>query len=171
MIVVVMGVSGSGKSTIAQSLAKSLGWDFQEGDDLHPQSNIDKMSAGIALDDNDRSPWLDSIAAWTADESQHGHNAVVTCSALKRSYRDRLRSAGASLRFVYIRVARNELERRTQHRLHFMPASLLDSQLETLEEPAPDENALVLLGDEATIDRILEDIRAWLDLPNAKQGA
>ncbi len=170
MIIVIMGVSGSGKSTIGRSLAESLGWDFKEGDDLHPQANIEKMSAGIALNDSDRWPWLDAIGAWITDEIRLRHSGVVTCSSLKRSYRDRLRGADASLRFVYIRVARDELERRTRQRLHFMPASLLDSQLGTLEEPTPDESALVIPGNE-DVDSMLEDIRMWLDLPGTTRPA
>jgi len=162
MVIVVMGVSGSGKSTIGRSLADALGWDFQEGDALHPQANIDKMSAGVPLGDDDRWPWLDRIASWISNEGEHAKHGVVTCSALKRSYRDRLHRAGDGVCFVYIRVSRAELERRTQQRQHFMPPSLLDSQLHTLEEPASDENALTVSGEE-TIDVMITAVRQWLE--------
>ncbi|MBB6246288.1 gluconokinase [Rhodanobacter sp. A1T4] len=162
MVIVVMGVSGSGKSTIGRSLADALGWDFQEGDALHPQANIDKMSAGVPLGDDDRWPWLDRIASWISNEGEHGKHGVVTCSALKRSYRDRLHRAGDGVCFVYIRVSRAQLERRTQQRQHFMPPSLLDSQLHTLEEPASDENALTVSGEE-TIDVMITAVRQWLE--------
>jgi gluconokinase len=162
MIIVVMGVSGTGKSTVGRALALALGWDFQEGDELHPPSNIDKMQAGIALDDDDRRPWLDRIAHWIRSENDQGRGGVVTCSALKRRYRDRLRRAGGELRFVHIRVSRAALEHRTRHRLHFMPTSLLDSQLQTLEEPTADENMLSVSGEDA-VEEIVASVRHWLD--------
>jgi gluconokinase len=162
MIIVVMGVSGSGKTTIGQSLADAFGWDFQEGDALHPQTNIEKMSVGMPLNDEDRWPWLDRIAAWIRDEHAQHRQGVVSCSALKRSYRDRLRLADADVGFVYIQVSRRELERRMQQRQHFMPTSLLDSQLQTLEEPKPDEDALTVSG-EATIETILAEVGQWLE--------
>lgn len=165
MIIVVMGVSGSGKTTIGQSLADAFGWDFQEGDALHPQTNIDKMSAGMPLNDQDRWPWLDRIAAWIRLEAEHGRHGVVTCSALKRIYRDRLRGAAGGVRFLYIHVSRPELDRRTRERVHFMPTSLLDSQLQTLERPAPDEDALTVSGED-TIDAIIAAARDWLNVPH-----
>lgn len=143
-VVVVMGVSGSGKSSIGEALAARLHWAFQEGDALHPAANIAKMSAGIALTDVDRWPWLDAIADWIGARLHAGEAGVVTCSALRRIYRDRLRQAGAGVRFVYPEVARAELERRMRTRQHFMPPSLLDSQLLTLEPPTADEQAIVL---------------------------
>lgn len=167
MVIVVMGVSGCGKSTIGRSLADALGWDFQEGDALHPPSNIDKMSAGIPLDDNDRWPWLDRIAAWIRDEGEHDRHGAVTCSALKRSYRDHLRRAADGVRFVYIEVSRAELERRVQQRLHFMPASLLDDQLQTLERPSSDEDALTVSG-EASITEMIAGVRHWLTLEDLR---
>jgi len=160
MVIVVMGVSGCGKTTIGQSLAEAFGWDFQEGDALHPQANIDKMSAGIPLDDEDRWPWLDSIAAWIQSKHQQHRQGVVSCSALKRSYRDRLRLADADVGFVYIQVSHAELERRTRQRHHFMPTSLLDSQLQTLEEPKPDEDALTVSG-AGRIDAIIAEVDQW----------
>ncbi len=161
MVVVVMGVSGSGKSTLGQALADALRWDFLEGDDLHPRSNVEKMRAGIALDDVDRGPWLDRIAAWIGGEDSRGRQGVVACSALKRAYRDRLRQSGAALRFVYLRVEHGTLEQRLRQRRHFMPASLLDSQLQALEEPSDDESALTLM-EGRTIDEMIAEVRHWL---------
>lgn len=148
-VIVVMGTSGSGKSVIAQGIADQLGWPFQEGDALHSAANVAKMSAGTPLTDADRWPWLDSIATWIRQQLQAGHSGVVSCSALKRVYRERLRQGGlspdsADVRFLYLQVSREELLRRMQARQHFMPPSLLDSQLATLEEPAVDEPALTL---------------------------
>jgi gluconokinase len=135
--VVVMGVSGTGKSTIGRSLAEALGLPFVEGDDLHPDANVAKMAAGIPLTDADRAPWLDRVAA-RLDEP-----VVITCSALKRSYRDRLRRAAPDLVLVYLHGTRELLEERMAQRDgHFMPTSLLDSQLATLEEPAADEDVI-----------------------------
>ena len=142
-----MGVSGSGKSTIAALLADRLGWDFAEGDSFHPAANVEKMSAGVPLTDADRRPWLDAIAEWIDRELEAGRDGVVTCSALKRSYRDRLRRPG--VRFVFLDPSRDELERRLAGRAgHYMPASLLDSQLTALEPPTPDEHVITLSGDD-----------------------
>jgi carbohydrate kinase (thermoresistant glucokinase family) len=141
--VVVMGVSGAGKSTVARRLAEELGWDFAEGDDLHPPENVAKMAAGHPLTDADRLPWLAQIAAWIDGEIAAGRHGVITCSALKHAYRDLLRRP--EVLFVYLSVPRTELERRVHGRRgHYMPASLLDSQLAALEPPAADESALTL---------------------------
>ena len=144
-VLVLMGVSGCGKSTIAALLAGRLGWPFAEGDDLHPPENVAKMRSGHPLSDADRTPWLERIAAWIDAQVGAGRSAIVTCSALKRSYRDLLRSQGsADTRFVYLRGSRPTIaERLADRRGHFMPASLLDSQFAALEEPGPDENASV----------------------------
>lgn len=140
--IVVMGVSGSGKSHVGGALARACGMDFVEGDELHPPVNIARMSAGIPLDDAARQPWLEAIAA---EITRHrGQGVVVACSALRRTYRDVLRQADPALRLLYLRVPRDELVRRLHGRSHFMPASLLDSQLAMLEEPAADEHAIVL---------------------------
>lgn len=141
-MLVVMGVSGSGKSTIARRLADALGYVFLDGDDLHPAANVARMSAGVPLDDADRAPWLDAIAAWMEGELAAGRSAVIACSALKRAYRDRLRRVGPAVRFVYLAVGHDELARRMRGREHFMPPRLLGSQLATLEEPDVDEPAL-----------------------------
>jgi gluconokinase len=142
---VIMGVAGSGKSTIGARLARALDIGFVEGDDLHPPENVRRMAAGIPLTDDDRRGWLLAIAVRLHEATRAGRALVVTCSALKRSYRDLLRSAGdANVRFVYLQGDRALLaERMTQRRAHFMPPSLLDSQLATLEEPSPDELAWV----------------------------
>jgi gluconokinase len=136
---VVMGVSGSGKSTVGAAIAARLSLPFRDGDDFHDAANVAKMRAGVPLTDADREPWLASIAQALADESANPRGLVVACSALKRVYRDLLRQAGG-VRFVFLEVAAGSLEARLRARQdHFMPASLLASQLQTLEPPAPDE--------------------------------
>jgi len=136
--VVVMGVSGSGKTTVGAALAHALGLPFVDGDSLHPAANVAKMAAGIPLDDADRAPWLDAIGAVLA-----AGPVVVACSALKRAYRDRLRAAAPELRLVFLDGSPSLLASRMAARPgHFMPTTLLDSQLATLERPEPDEHAL-----------------------------
>lgn len=138
-----MGVSGSGKTTVARNLANRLGWEFAEGDDFHPQANIDKMASGHPLDDDDRWPWLRAIGAWITERTEAGRSAVITCSALKHSYRDILR--GADVVFVHLTGDRELLASRIGHRHgHFMPADLLDSQLADLQAPAADERAITV---------------------------
>ncbi|MBL1074690.1 gluconokinase [Nocardia sp. 2] len=139
-----MGVSGSGKSTVAGLLAAGLGWPLVEGDELHPPANIAKMSAGQPLTDADRWPWLDAVAGLITERIDAGESVVVTCSALQRSYRDVLRRSvighsEATLTFVYLAGTRDELHRRLAARTgHFMPPELLDSQLAALEDPTPE---------------------------------
>jgi gluconokinase len=142
---VVMGVCGSGKTTIGAPLARELGLEFVEGDDLHPPDNVQRMAAGIPLTDDDRRGWLVGIATRLRAAKRAGVGLVVSCSALKRSYRDLLRSVGdADVRFIYLAGSRALLqERMAQRRGHFMPPALLESQLAILEEPAPDERAWV----------------------------
>jgi gluconokinase len=142
---VVMGVSGSGKSVIGATLARKLDIEFVEGDDLHPPDNVKRMVAGIPLTDDDRRGWLTAIAARLREAKRAGVGLVVSCSALKRSYRDLLRSVGAAdVRFVHLAGSRALLaERMANRRGHFMPPSLLESQLAILEEPSPDEHAWV----------------------------
>jgi gluconokinase len=144
---VIMGVAGSGKTTIGAALARALAMPFLEGDELHPPANVERMAQGIPLTDDDRRPWLLAIAQQLRDAQRAGLGLVVTCSALKRSYRDLLRSAGeagGALQFVHLTGDRDVIaERLAGRRGHFMPASLLDSQLATLEPPAPDERAWV----------------------------
>src|SRR5437764_11830581 len=140
-----MGVSGSGKTTIGARLARALGSEFVEGDDLHPPENVKRMTAGIPLTDDDRRGWLLAIAARLREAQRAGIGLVVSCSALRRSYRDVLRSAGdADVRFVYLAGSRALVaERLAKRRGHFMPPTLLDSQFAILEEPSPDEQAWV----------------------------
>lgn len=145
MIVVVMGVCGCGKTTIGRKLAERLDAAFIEGDELHPAGNKDKMTAGVPLDDGDREPWLDAIAAKAAELSLGASCVVVSCSALKRSYRDRLRTADSNLKLVHLTGSRSLLQARmNERRGHFMPAGMLDSQLATLQVPEPDETAINL---------------------------
>jgi gluconokinase/shikimate kinase len=141
VVLVLIGVSGSGKSTVAALLAERLGWDFEEGDDLHPPANVAKMHAGHPLDDEDRKPWLAKVAAWITEHTDNGRPGIITCSALKRSYRDALR--GEHVVFVYMNGSQDEIASRLASRQgHYMPSSLLDSQFATLEPPAPDERSI-----------------------------
>jgi gluconokinase len=137
--IVVMGVSGVGKTTVAERLADRLGHEFAEGDDFHPQANIDKMSAGVPLDDEDRMPWLRSLAAFTDERRRAGRATVLTCSALRRRYRDVLRQGVAETFFVHLVADRALLEERMGGREHFMPPALLQSQLDALERLGDDE--------------------------------
>ena len=159
---VVMGVTGSGKSTLGRGLARALGWTFLEGDSLHPPANIAKMAAGQALTDADRIPFLDNIAHAISARST---NLVISCSALKRSYRDRLRSADPQLRFVYPVLSREALQQRLQQRRdHFMPAALLDSQLAALEPPQADERIIQIDGAAATAAQVSAALAALAPL-------
>lgn len=142
---VVMGVSGVGKTAVAQAIAARLGWAFQEGDSLHPETNIRKMSAGQPLTDADRGPWLDAVAAWIDRQRATHVCGVITCSALKRVYRDSLVAGRPDVRIVYLKAREPVIAGRLAARTgHFMPPSLLRSQLETLEEPTPDEDPIVI---------------------------
>jgi gluconokinase len=144
-LIVVMGVSGCGKSSMGEALSSRLGLPFIEGDALHPETNIAKMSAGIPLTDEDRWPWLETVGSVLREYRETG-GAIVACSALKKAYRDALRqAAGGELVFVFMSGSRALLEDRMRVRSgHFMPASLLDSQLATLESPGRDEDAIVV---------------------------
>jgi gluconokinase len=146
--VVVMGVSGSGKTTLAESLAERLGWEFQEGDDLHPPENVAKMSRGEPLTDEDRRPWLEAIGRWLDGRRAAGSHAVVTCSALRRSYRDLLRVDRPRLVFCHVTASAELIAHRLEHRRgHYMPASLLPSQLATLEPLGADEPGVTVSAD------------------------
>ena len=145
-LIVVMGVAGSGKTTIASGLAEGLGVPFVEGDSLHPGANVKKMAAGIPLTDADRWPWLEAIGARMEVERSTGHGVVVSCSALKRAYRDCLRKqVHGKVQFILLDGSRDTIsDRMKQRKGHFMPAALLESQFETLEKPTPDEHAVIL---------------------------
>jgi carbohydrate kinase (thermoresistant glucokinase family) len=144
-VVIVMGVSGSGKSTIGTLLAMRLRWEFQDGDWFHPAANIDKMHRGIPLTDADRWPWLAAIAEWIDNTRASGGHGVIACSALKRRYRDVLIGDRKDVRLVYLKGDEALIARRfaTRHE-HFMPQTLLHSQFEALEEPGPDEDPITV---------------------------
>lgn len=158
---VVMGVSGVGKSTIAVRLAADLGLELAEGDDFHSPANIAKMTSGHPLTDEDRWPWLESLAGWTAQHRDQGVSTVVTCSALRRAYRDVLRQADPDTFFVHLYGAESLLTDRMADRDHFMPASLLRSQMETLEPLEPDELG-TSLDAASPVDEIVERVEAQL---------
>lgn len=142
-VVVVMGVAGTGKTTIGPLLAARLGVPYAEGDDFHPPANVARMAAGIPLGDEDRRPWLDAIGAWA--HGRAGLGGVVSCSALKRAYRDRLRAAAPGIVFVHLAGDRSLIEDRMAHRRgHFMPTALLDSQFATLQPLGQDEAGVVV---------------------------
>ena len=154
-----MGVSGCGKTTLGRELAAALGVPFVEGDTLHPPANVAKMRAGIPLDDSDREPFLVRVADALVAARPRG--AVVSCSALKRSYRDLIRARAGAVTFVWPRLERAELAARlTRRRDHYMPASLLDSQLATLEPPGDDEHAIVVDGAEPTTAQVAHALAA-----------
>ena len=144
-ILVIMGVSGAGKSTIGEELAARLGWPFEEGDSLHPEVNVAKMHAGIPLTDEDRRPWLERVAAWIDAQRAAKQPGIITCSALKRSYRRIIIGDRPEVRLVYLRGGRDLMAEHLAGRHgHFMPASLLQSQIDTLEGPDPDEDPLIV---------------------------
>jgi len=139
-----MGVAGCGKTTVGRRLADELGYEFAEGDDFHPEANRKKMSAGEPLTDDDRRPWLESLAKWTADERAAGRSTVVACSALRRTYRDVLRRADPGTFFVHLHGEEDVLRSRMEGREHFMPVALLRSQFDTLEPLEEDESGVTL---------------------------
>ena len=163
-ILVVMGVSGVGKTTIARALDGHLGWPFQEGDELHPPANVEKMRAGTPLTDADREPWLEAVAHWVEARRLAGRGGIITCSALKRAYRDTIVRGHADVRILYLKADRALIAERVAARTHhYMPASLLDSQLATLQEPTPDERPIVVpvhLAVADTVAEIMADLRA-----------
>jgi len=144
-VIIAMGVSGSGKSTIASMLAHRLHWIYEDGDWFHPQANIEKMHGGEPLTDEDRWPWLEAIAAWIDATRHQRSHAVIACSALKRAYRDILIGERRDVQLVYLKGDRDLIARRLAARDgHFMPPALLDSQFAALEEPQADEHAIVI---------------------------
>ena len=161
---IVMGVSGSGKSTIGETLAERLGWPFEDGDRFHPASNVAKMSAGHALTDGDRWPWLQAIADEIDRVCEAGERAVIACSALKRAYREVLVHGRDDVRIVYLDGTQDLIAARLAARKgHFMPPALLVSQFKTLEKPAPNENPVTVSID-APVETIVDDIVRQLRL-------
>jgi gluconokinase len=159
VILIVAGVAGSGKTTVGALIAGRLHWQFADADTFHPESNVAKMRSGTPLTDEDRLPWLRAIGDWIDARAAAGVSAVVTCSALKRSYRDLLCSGRPQVEMVFLQVSRDVLLRRLAARPgHFFPRQLLDSQLETLEPPQPDESVHTVLADDdpaRTAERVI----------------
>lgn len=159
MILIVAGVSGSGKTTVGVLLAERLHWPFADADGFHPEANVAKMRAGIPLTDEDRQPWLRAIADWMDERIAAGESAVATCSALKRSYRDLLLCGRPDATMVFLDADREELLRRLSTRQgHFFPQRLLDSQLADMEPPEADEHVLTVQNDEAGAAQIVTKI-------------
>jgi gluconokinase len=158
-VLVVMGVSGAGKTTVGELIAARLGWPFVDGDDLQPAANIAKMHGGTPLTDADRAPWLAAIGAWIDARAEASEPGVVACSALKRAYRDTLRAGRPQVRIVYLRGSKAQIAERLAHRTgHFWPAKLLDSQFADLEEPTVDEDAIevdIAATPEAVADKVI----------------
>jgi gluconokinase len=164
VVLVVMGVSGAGKTTLGEMLAERLGWPFKEGDELHPPANIAKMKAGQPLNDADRAPWLEAVGAWIDRWIAGGQSGVISCSALKRAYRDTLAAGRPAVRFVFIDLDEATIAERLKHRQgHYWPAGLLHSQFEALEAPTPDEPAIIVDGHtsrEAQVDKVVAALAA-----------
>jgi gluconokinase len=161
---IVMGVSGSGKSTIAEKLAQRLGWTYEDGDRFHPASNVAKMSAGHPLTDEDRWPWLQAIADEIDRACKAGEHAVIACSALKRSYRDVLVHGRRDIRIVYLNGTQELIaDRLAERKGHFMPPGLLASQFKTLEPPGADENPVIVSID-ASVEEIVDDTISQMGL-------
>lgn len=159
-----MGVSGSGKSTVAKGISAVMGWEFAEGDDFHSEANVAKMRSGQALTDEDRWPWLESIGSWISAKEAAGESAVVTCSALRRAYRDLLRRGRPHVRFLHVIAPAEVIRDRMEHRAgHYMPASLLPSQIATLEPLEADESGTSVTN-EGTPAQVLDRALAALGL-------
>lgn len=157
--IILMGVSGSGKTVIGKALAPKLNAEFIDGDNLHSQRNVDKMAAGIPLTDEDRLDWLNLIAKVGHDHAAHGTTCIIACSALKKKYRDNLRSNNPSMRFIYLKGSYDLIYSRIAKRSHqYMPASLLKSQFDTLEEPQNDEHDVFVVSIDQEISGIVSDV-------------
>jgi carbohydrate kinase (thermoresistant glucokinase family) len=159
-ILVLIGVSGSGKSTVAQELQRVLGWPFQEGDDLHPPVNVEKMRSGQALNDQDRLPWLRAIARWIDERLAAHQPGIITCSNLKRAYRNITIGTRRGVTLVYLKGDEPVIQRRMLDRVHrYMPPSLLGSQFDTLEEPGEDEHPITVLVHGSIAETVIEMLR------------
>jgi gluconokinase len=170
VVIVLMGVASSGKTTTGLMLSQMLGWPFRDADSFHPPANIEKMRRGVALDDSDRWPWLDAIAAWIDQQLGKGACGIVSCSALKASYRRRLIGARSDVRLVFLKGDFELVRQRMQQRHdHFMPLSLLKNQFEVLEPPTADENALVV-SIAPPPERVAETIVTQLASPAPHKG-
>ena len=157
MVLVLMGVSGSGKSTVALELHRVLGWPFQEGDDLHPASNVEKMRSGRPLDDADRLPWLQAIAAWIDERLAAHEPGIITCSNLKRAYRQITIGNRQGVRLVFLKGDEHTIHARIVQRQHrYMPPTLLRSQFETIEEPGEDEHPVIVTVSGSIADTVTE---------------
>ncbi|SNY89959.1 gluconate kinase, SKI family [Cohaesibacter sp. ES.047] len=163
MIIIVMGISGSGKSTLGKLLAERFGFAFEEGDAFHSKANVEKMAAGIPLTDEDRKPWLETLTREIAKWSQKGEARVLSCSALRKSYRDQFRTAARDLRFVFLDGAVELVRDRMAHReRHFMPVDLIESQIATLEVPDGEEDVIRLDIDKSP-QELVDHIAAILE--------
>jgi gluconokinase len=156
-ILVLMGVSGSGKTTVAQELQRVLGWPYQEGDDLHPPANVEKMRSGRPLNDEDRLPWLRAVADWIDGQLAAHQPGIITCSNLKRAYRDITIGSRHGVRLVYLKGEGHVIQERMLDRVHrYMPPSLLGTQFETLEEPGPAENPITVVAQGSIPETVVE---------------
>jgi gluconokinase len=169
MIVLMAGVSGSGKTTVGSMLAQRLGWPFADGDSFHSAANVAKMQAGRPLTDEDRWPWLETIAAWMDERIAAGQSAVMACSALRRAYRDVLLDGRPAARMVFLQLSHEEdVARLTARQGHFFPSKLLDSQFAAMEMPQDSERILVLTAQHSPADVVAEIVRR-LGLPDGPQ--
>lgn len=169
-IVIVMGVSGSGKTTVAKGISTVMGWEFAEGDAFHSDANVEKMRSGHPLTDDDRWPWLESIGEWISGKESARESAVVTCSALRRVYRDLLRRDRPHVRFLHVEAPTEIIHDRMEHRPgHYMPASLLTSQIATLE-PLENDEPGVSISNEGTAATVLDRALGALDLRRDHQA-
>jgi carbohydrate kinase (thermoresistant glucokinase family) len=160
MVLVLMGVSGSGKSTVALELQRVLGWPFQEGDDLHPPANVEKMRSGEPLDDTDRLPWLQAVAGWIGERLAAQQPGIITCSNLKRAYRRITIGDRRGVRLVFLKGDEHVIHDRIVRRQHrYMPSTLLRSQFETLEEPGEDEHPLIVTVHDSIAETAAELLR------------
>uniref|UniRef100_A0A9E7ZNH0 Gluconokinase n=1 Tax=Bosea sp. NBC_00436 TaxID=2969620 RepID=A0A9E7ZNH0_9HYPH len=163
-VIVVMGVASSGKTSLGERLAERLGWPFRDADSFHPPENVAKMAGGTPLNDDDRKPWLAAIAAWIDDLRAKGEHGIVTCSALKRAYRQVIVGDRPDVALIYLKGSRDLIGRRMAARQHhFMPPALLDSQFAALEEPGADEKPLVVSVEDSK-DAIVQDVVERLGL-------